>query len=67
MINNYNLFAVHVSHGRLPISIHIHKKILEFVKQNYKEKDNISCVNGFQYHGNFDGKKELDEFINKYL
>ena len=67
MINSYNLFAVRMSHGSLPIPINIHKKILEFVKQNYEEKNNISCVNGFQYHNDFDGKKQLDQFINKYL
>ena len=67
MINTYNLFAVRLSHGSLPIPINIHKKIIQFVDKNYKPKDTISCVSGFQYHEDFEGKKELNNFIDNYL
>lgn len=67
MINSYNLFAVPMTHGRMPIPINIHKKVLKFVEENYKQEDTISCVKGFQYHNDFNGKKELDNFINNYL
>lgn len=67
MTNIYDLFAVRVFHGKLIIPVNIHKKILKFVEENYEQKDNVSCVNGFQYHDNFNGKKELDKFLNKYL
>mgnify|MGYP003110917883 FL=1 len=67
MINSYNLFAVPMTHGRMPIPINIHKKVLKFVEENYKPEDNISCIKGFQYHDAFNGKKELDDFINNYL
>jgi len=67
MINTYNLFTVRVSHGKLPIPIDIYKKVLKFVEENYKTEDNISCVSGFQYHETFEGKKDLNQFINNYL
>tara|TARA_Y100000004_G_scaffold187894_1_gene241276 strand:+ start:599 stop:1087 length:489 start_codon:yes stop_codon:yes gene_type:complete len=67
MINVYNLFAVPMTHGTVPVPINIHKKIIKFVEDNYKSEDNISCVKGFQYHNNFDGKKELNNFIDTYL
>ena len=67
MTNTYNLFPIRVFHGKLIIPININKKIIKFVDENYEQKNNISCVNGFQYHDNFYGKKELNKFLNKYL
>jgi len=67
MINTYHLFAVPVMHCKMPIEINLHKKIISFVEKNYKENDKISCVKGFQYHGDFEGKKELVKNLNTYL
>ena len=67
MINTYNLFAVQMSHCKLPLDIDTHKKIISFVENEYKEEDKISCKKGFQFHGDFNGKKELDLCLNKYL
>jgi len=67
MINTYNLFAVQMSHCKLPLDIDTHKKIISFVENEYKEGDKISCRKGFQFHGDFNGKKELNLFLNKYL
>ena len=67
MLHTYNLFSVNVSHGKIIIPLNTHKKILNFVEKNYQEKDVFSCVDGFQYHGNFDGKKELDKLINSQM
>ena len=67
MLNTYDLFATRISHGKLPIQIDLHKKIKFFVDNNYLEEDKVSCVNGFQFHEDFDGKKELNEHLNIYL
>jgi len=67
MINTYNLFSVQMSHCKLPLDIDIHKKIISFVENEYREEDTVSCRRGFQFHGNFNGKKELDFFLDKYL
>tara|TARA_R100001015_G_C4620434_1_gene177353 strand:- start:730 stop:1215 length:486 start_codon:yes stop_codon:yes gene_type:complete len=65
MINTYNLFTTQVTHGVLPLQPIVHKKILSYVEENYKEEDTVSCQKGFQFHKNFDGKKELDRMIQK--
>ena len=67
MINTYSLFCVNVFQSKIIVPIDIHKKILDFVEKNYKEENNISCVNGFQYHEDFNGKKELNKIINKHM
>ena len=67
MINVYNLFAVPMTHCTIPISIDLHKKIISFVKNEYKEDNTISCIKGFQFHENFEGKKELTNFLNLYV
>tara|TARA_R110000772_G_scaffold198876_1_gene309555 strand:- start:635 stop:1117 length:483 start_codon:yes stop_codon:yes gene_type:complete len=67
MIHTYNLFAVNVFQSKIIVPINTYKKILNFVEEKYEEKDTISCVNGFQYHENFNGKKELDKIINKHI
>ena len=67
MINTYNLFAVQMTHCKLPLDIHIHKKIISFVEDEYKEEDTVSCKKGFQFHGDFNGKKELDSFLDMFL
>ena len=67
MSNTYNLFSVNVFHGKIIIPVNIHKNILNFVEKNYEEKNTISCVNGFQYHENFNDKKKLNEIINKHV
>ena len=67
MINVYNLFAVQMSHCKLPLPINLHKKIISFVENKYKEGDTISCVKGFQFHEDFDGKKELDSILDNYM
>jgi len=67
MIHTYNLFAVQMSHCILPLDIDIHKKITSFVENEYKEENTVSCTKGFQFHGDFNGKKELDFFLNQYL
>ena len=67
MINTYNLFAVQMTHCKLPLDIHIHKKIILFVENEYKEEDTVSCKKGFQFHGDFNGKKELDSFLDMFL
>ena len=68
MFNVYSLFSVNVFEGKIIVPINIHKKILNIIEEKYeKEGKRDSCVNGFQYHENFDGKKELNEIINKHL
>jgi hypothetical protein len=67
MLNTYDLFITRVIHGKLPIQIDLHKKIKSFVDNNYSEENKVSCVNGFQFHGDFDGKKELNNNLNNYL
>ena len=67
MINTYNLFAVPVTHCKMPIPINLHKKIVLYVEKNYKKDDIVSCKNGFQFHGTFDGKEELLKILNLYL
>ena len=67
MINTYNLFAVPLTHAKLHLQPILHKQILSFVDENYTEGDRISCSKGFQFHGDFKGKKELDEILNKFL
>jgi hypothetical protein len=67
MLNTYDLFITRVIHGKLPIQINLHKKIKYFVDNNYLEENKISCINGFQFHENFDGKEELNYNLNNYL
>jgi hypothetical protein len=67
MINTYNLFAVKVTQAKAPLNLNTHRKIISFVEKEYKEEDNVSCRNGFQFHGDFDGKKEIDSFLNMFL
>ena len=67
MINTYNLFAVPVMHGKLPLQPILHKKILSFVDNNYTESDLRSNRKGFQFHEDFEGKKEMDKSINQMM
>jgi hypothetical protein len=67
MFNIHNLFSVTIYQGKILLPINIHKKILNFVEEKYEEKNTISCVNGFQYHKSFNGKKELNKIINKHM
>ena len=67
MINTYNLFATPVTHAKMPLAYGIHKKIISFVENNYNEDELRSIVNGFQFHGDFDGKEELDNNLNIFL
>jgi len=66
-IKSYNLFAVQMTHCKLILDIDTHKKITSFVEDEYKESDKISCVKGFQFHQNFNGKEELNNCLNIYL
>ena len=72
MLNTYHLFAVPMLHGKFVVPVDLHKKILKFVKEEYKvQESQISCINGFQTHDDFDGKEELNSelnlFFNNYL
>jgi len=67
MIHTYNLFAVQMSHCKLPLNIDTHKKINSFVENKYKEEDILSCVKGFQFHDDFNGKKELNNHLDTFL
>lgn len=67
MINTYNLFAVPLTHSKFPVPVNLHQKIISYVEKNYTEDQVASCVQGFQFHGDFDGKKELVDTLNKYL
>lgn len=68
MINTYNLFAVSVTHGKFIVPVNIHQKIIKYVDENYDDSNTTySCVNGFQTHSDFNGKKELNEELNIYL
>ncbi len=49
------------------MDLNTHRKIISFVEKEYKEEDNGSCRNGCQFHGDFDGKKEIDSFLNMFL
>ena len=64
----YNLFSIKVTHAKLPISINLHKKIIDFVNKKYeRQPTHVSCVNGFQHHEDFEGKDELNKIINRYI
>ena len=68
MINTYDLFVTRISHGKLPLQPLLHNKILSYVAENYKETEtSVSCRQGFQFHGDFNGKKELNEHLDIYL
>ena len=68
MINTYNLFTVQVHHGKFPIPIELHKKIISFVEDNISMSDTyFSSVKGYQNHEDFKGKKEIDKLLNQYL
>jgi hypothetical protein len=67
MLNTYDLFITRVIHGKLPIQIDLHKKIKSFVDNNYSEENKVSCINGFQFHGDFDGKEKLNKILNNYF
>ena len=67
MINTYNLFAVKLTQSKAPLDLNTHIKIISFVENEYKEDNTISCRKGFQFHGDFNGKKEIDSFLNMYL
>tara|TARA_R100001086_G_C11706559_1_gene222912 strand:- start:120 stop:620 length:501 start_codon:yes stop_codon:yes gene_type:complete len=68
MLNVYNLFSVPVIHGKLPLDIYLHKKILKYVDENFEIKERFqSCVNGFQTHENFDGKEELNNTLDIFF
>ena len=66
--NTYSLFSVNIFQGKIIVPVNLHKKILNLVEEKYEKTEYYrSCVNGFQFHENFDGKKELNEIINKHL
>ena len=67
MINTYNLFSVMVTHAKAVLDLNTHKKIISFVENEYEEKNTVSCTKGFQFHGDFDGKKEMNSFLNMFL
>jgi hypothetical protein len=67
MINNYDLFVTRISHGKLPLQPLLYKKILSFINENYKESQKHSCKKGFQFHGDFDGKEKLNNYLNSFL
>ncbi len=67
MINTYNLFAVPVTETTIVIQTPLLNKITNWCEENKKNTDFISVRNGFQEHGNFDGKEELDDILNTFL
>ena len=68
MINTYNLFTVQVHHGKFLIPIELHKKIIFYVENNISISDIcFSNVKGYQNHGDFEGKKEIDKLLNEYF
>jgi hypothetical protein len=67
MINTYNLFAVPVTETTIVIQTPLLNKITKWCEENKKNTDFISVRNGFQEHGNFDGKEELDDILNTFL
>ena len=67
MINTYNLFAVPVTETTIVIQTPLLNKITNWCEENKKSTDFISVRNGFQEHGNFDGKEELDDILNTFL
>ena len=67
MLNQYNIFSVQLTHLKLPLNIDTHKKIISFIDDEYKEENFLSCKKGFQFHEDFSGKKELNNFLNRNL
>jgi hypothetical protein len=67
MLHTYDLFITRIVHGKLPISVELHKKIKLFVDNNYSEENKLSSINAFQFHNDFVGKKELIEILNNYF
>ena len=67
MLHTYNLFSISVFQGKIIVPLETHKKILNYVEKNYEKKDLYSCVDGFQHHGDFSGKKELNKLINNQM
>ena len=68
MLKTYHLFTQILIQTKLPLQIELHKKIINFVNENY-EKEKVyelhSMRNGMQKHEEFDGKNELELEINK--
>jgi len=67
MINNYDLFVTRISHGKLPLQPLLHKEILSFIDKNYKKTKTYSCIQGFQFHEDFDGREKLNNYLNSFL
>ena len=67
MINTHNLFAVPVTETTIIIQTPLLNKIKNWCEKNKKNTNFISMRNGFQEHGNFDGKEELNEILNTFL
>ena len=59
MINTYNLFAVPVMHGKLPLQPIVHKKILSFVDNNPHSHPTL--------HSNFSGVFYLSNENNNII
>tara|TARA_R100001463_G_scaffold49309_3_gene99023 strand:- start:2635 stop:3123 length:489 start_codon:yes stop_codon:yes gene_type:complete len=67
MINTYSLFAAHITHCKIPIPVSLHKKFILFAENNYMEEQKMSCTKGFQFHGEFDGKKQIIKHLDNFL
>lgn len=69
MINTYNLFATTIVHGKIVLQPELHKKILNYVDKEIvsPSRDFRSVINGYQFHNDFDGKKDLDNLLGNYF
>ena len=67
MINTYQLFSVPVIETKLVLQTSLLKKITDWCQKNNKRENFISLRGGFQEHGDFDGKQELNDVINRFF
>ena len=69
MINTYNLFATTIMHGKILMQPELHKTILNYVNKEIisSPMNKRSVINGYQFHNDFDGKKDLDNLLKNYF
>ena len=68
MLTHHDLFSVRVTQAKFPVQIDLLKKIHKHVDENFVANEGrfVSNYFGYQYHDDFEGKKELDETLNNF-
>jgi|TARA_R100001509_G_scaffold136739_1_gene90593 hypothetical protein len=70
MLNTYNIFATTIVKGKIILQPKLHEKILSYVNEKIISSPSgctRSVINGYQFHNNFDEKKELNNLLDQYF